>query len=634
MDTVLYAFEIAVALGLIIFVHELGHFLAAKWCGVWVRRFAIGFGPPLIKWTRGETEYSLRILPLGGFVEPMGDSPEGEGGDSPRALWRKPAWQKILIFAAGVLMNALLAMILFGLAPIVGLEVSVPVVGQVFPESPADEVGLKPGDRVVSINGETVHSFEDISSIVGLSNAGTEFDVKVERPVSGAAEPREISFTVASTRAPGSLAPMLGFMPEMEPVIAAMNPTMGFQTPAAAKAADEARSYWLGQPLLQQAGLEVGDRIVEVNGAAVTSWHGLSQALEQAPAGPVELTIERGDQRQTVRVHPADMKVYDCGMRWPVNVAMVEKKSPAAEAGILKDDRIAAVDGKPWPTSETIMALTRAAGASGGTLHLTLWRGGQYLDVTCRPTVLKDSNRPRIGITLAPAAADPVQIGWIEPDGPAARANLRSGDVILRVGEDEVEPTDWSHLQNLLVDAADSPIPIQVRRGEAVVASVLHLKAIPQSRLTCDNALGVTMYEPFPRIYNPIAAVERGIHRALVWFRRVYAMLVQLVMGQVSTASVGGPVLIFQVSFLTASHGLGALMDLWGVLAVSVAVLNFLPIPPFDGGHALFVLIEKIKGRPISTKVRSWIWGVGWILIGALFLFVTYRDILRLVGVA
>ena len=190
MSTVLYVFEVAVALGLIIFVHELGHFLAAKGFGVWVRRFAIGFGPPIVKWQRGETEYSVRAFPLGGFVEPMGDHPDSEGGDDPRALWRIPAWQRIVVFSAGVFMNAVLAVVFFMAAWMIGLSAVPPVVGSVVPGSPAQAAGLEPGDRIIAINGQRVRTFDDLLAKVTSDDAGTAFNVTVLRRVPGAAEPR------------------------------------------------------------------------------------------------------------------------------------------------------------------------------------------------------------------------------------------------------------------------------------------------------------------------------------------------------------------------------------------------------------------------------------------------------------
>ena len=662
MDTVLYAFEIAVALGLIVFTHELGHFLAAKWCGVWVRRFAIGFGPPLIKWTRGDTEYSLRILPLGGFVEPMGDSPEGEGGDDPRALWRKPAWQKIAIFSAGVVMNALLAMLLFGLAPIVGVEAPLPVVGGVLADMPDAQADIRPGDRIVSINDSRIESFEDVILTVALSRAGTKFNLKIERPVPGSDTPEVLTQNVVSVRKPNALAPMLG----IESVSTAV-----------------AKIYPGSQ--LDQAGILEGDRILAVNGKPVWTWMELEKTLSDAPAGPVVFGIERGGQPEDIHVDPADLKVYDIGMTFPTQIELVDPGSPAEEAGIQAGDLVAAIRSEPppkseapattskesaqrpaaeaakteadspakapakagakaaepviptqtqpWPTGDTIAEVVKAAG-DGGLVHLTLWRDGQAVSLACKTARIPGTDHPRIGIHMAPAFEEPIRVGSVDKDGPADKAGIRSGDIIVAVGEGPRQPRDWPALMERLLKADGESVLIQVKRGGNVLAAMLEPKLVRQDHLSTVGAGGSLVYGPLPRIYDPLAAADRGLRKTILWLGRVYLNLKQLMTGQVSPKATGvGPVGIVQYSLVVASHGIGAMMDLWGMIAVSIAVLNFLPIPPFDGGHVIFVFIEKIKGGPISTKVRSWVWGAGWILIGALFLVITYRDILRWIGI-
>ena len=146
------------------------------------------------------------------------------------------------------------------------------------------------------------------------------------------------------------------------------------------------------------------------------------------------------------------------------------------------------------------------------------------------------------------------------------------------------------------------------------------------------GTVGEPKYVPLPRIYNPVLAAERGVKRTGMWFARVYANVRQLLTRQVSTKAVGGPVAIVQWSLGVAAYGLGTFMDFWGMLAVSIAVLNFLPLPPFDGGHVLFVLLESIKGSPISLRVRTYIWGAGWAAVGVLFLLVMWQDIARAIS--
>ena len=605
MSNILYLLEVAIALGLIIFVHELGHFLSAKWCGVRVRRFAIGMGHPILKWGRGETEYSLRWIPVGGFVDLAGEHPESEDAEDSKALWRRPAWQRTIIFSAGVVMNAVLAFVLFAAAPIVGIRVPVPVVGGVVAGMPAEKAGLKPGDRILRINGGRVDSFEDLIWTIALKPAGTSFGMDVERPVEGADKPERLSVTMVSERAPGSMAPFVGIEPELEPVVAKMAP----------------------DAILQQAGLQEGDRILAVNANAVKTWRGLEKALAEAPAGPVVLSVDRGGVPQDCRVVPADLKAYDYGMTWPTEIAVVETKSPAAEAGLRPGDRVAAIEGKPWPAADTIAEAVKTARAA---VRLTLWRKGEFVEVVCTPAVLPGKDYPRIGIAMGPAFGDPVQVGPVEAGGAADQAGLRPGDFIQMAGEEGRKPRSWSDLSDVFLAERGKPVPLQVERGGNLLATQIEPMAVPQERLTLAGAVGSPKYAPLPRLYNPLAAAKRGLKRTGLWLGRVYANLSQLATREVSSKAIGGPVAIVQWSMGVAAHGVGTLMDFWGMLSVSIAVLNFLPIPPFDGGHVLFVLVEKVKGSPIGLRLRTIIWGAGWAAVGALFLLVMWQDIVRL----
>lgn len=174
--------------GIIILMHELGHFTAAKLCGIRVHEFAIGFGPALAGFTRGETRYSLRLfLILGGFVR-MAGMEDGETAD-PRGFAAKPVWQRVAVIAAGPLMNFVLAALLFaGLVKVTG-EARLPVVGAVLPESPAAAAGLQAEDRVVSVNGRPIGTWADLVREVHGSG-GDPVQLVVER--GGAARTLEV----------------------------------------------------------------------------------------------------------------------------------------------------------------------------------------------------------------------------------------------------------------------------------------------------------------------------------------------------------------------------------------------------------------------------------------------------------
>ncbi len=173
----------------IVFFHELGHFAVARHFGVKVDSFSIGFGREIIGWTdRHGTRWKIGWLPMGGYVKFVDDenaaSAPAAGAkdcDDPGSFHCKPLWQRALIVAAGPLANFVLAIVIFtGLYSFAGVPVMEPVVNQVMENSPAEKAGIRPGDRIISIDGEQVDSFLDISRIVALK-AGQEVTIVVER---------------------------------------------------------------------------------------------------------------------------------------------------------------------------------------------------------------------------------------------------------------------------------------------------------------------------------------------------------------------------------------------------------------------------------------------------------------------
>jgi regulator of sigma E protease len=606
----LYIFEIIIAIGLIIFFHELGHFASAKAFGVRVRKFALGMGPIIVKWGKGETEYSLRWVPVGGFVDLVGEHPEAGEAEDPRGLWRRPAWQKAIVFSAGVFMNAVLALALFALAPTVGVEVPVPVVGDVVEGMPAERAGIEPGDRIISVGGRPVDSFEDVIYIVALSNAGTTFQIELERPVPGSDVPERLTKTVTSVRAPETPMPMIGVQPEMVPVLSKIRP----DSP------------------LREAGLKDGDRVTTVNGRPVGAWSDMVKALKQAPPRQLTFSIERGGQPQDIAVDFNKLKTYEYGFAAPCEIKGVESGSPAAQAGIREGDRVVAAGDLEWPTEKAFTNMIRSSGG-GGPIRLVLDRKGETIEVTCTPTVLPGADYARLGVVVGPAFEGPVRVAGVEPKGAAYAAGMRSGDVIVAAGEGGKEVKGWEELFTLMQEAEGEPLKLGIQRGdEAKSITVTPKVVIPEHmKLTLAEAIGDFMYVPLPRIYNPVRAAERGLRQTYVWFGRAYVNIKQLATGQVSAKMATGPVGIVQYSYMVASHGTGTLMDFMAMLSVFIAVLNFLPIPPFDGGHVLFVLIDKIKRKPVGLKTRTVVWIIGWAMVGLLFVVVTYRDIVRVI---
>ena len=178
MSTVLYILVAVLIFGVLIAVHELGHFLAAKACGVRVNEFSIGMGPALLTREKGETTYSLRLLPVGGYCAMEG---EEENSNDPRALNNKGFWAKLLIFAAGAIMNFITGLVIilvlyagaqaFYTPTITGFADTCPLQG---------EAGLQTGDRLLSIDGERIYVYSDVSLLLGRNRTGV-YDLVVRR---------------------------------------------------------------------------------------------------------------------------------------------------------------------------------------------------------------------------------------------------------------------------------------------------------------------------------------------------------------------------------------------------------------------------------------------------------------------
>jgi regulator of sigma E protease len=177
-------FATAIVLGILVFVHELGHFILAKKLGVGILKFSLGFGPKLIGKKIGETEYQIAVFPLGGFVKPLGEDPQEEikEEDRHRSLWAQPIWKRALIIGAGPFFNFFLAIVIFSL---INIFTGIPLppsskIGEISPGLPAEQAGLKKGDVVFSIDGEAITKWDDLSKIIRGSK-GKELLMKVKR---------------------------------------------------------------------------------------------------------------------------------------------------------------------------------------------------------------------------------------------------------------------------------------------------------------------------------------------------------------------------------------------------------------------------------------------------------------------
>lgn len=267
LATNLFAFVLV--LGFLIFAHEAGHFLVAKFFRVRVLVFSFGFGKRLFGFKHGDTDYRVSLIPLGGYVRMAGDSPEEnlEGADD--EFLSKPKWQRFLILFAGPFMNIIIAIAFLAGLAMVGTEqlVTKPIIGEVLPDKPAARAGLQTGDRIVSIKGEPVKDFDDVRLLVSM-NAGTPLEVVYVRN----GQTRKTSLTPDREESDYGPVGRAGITYMIEPVIGRV------ESGSAAAA----------------AGLLAGDRIVAAAGKPVRDMTEFATVAREAKDQPVALKVQRG----------------------------------------------------------------------------------------------------------------------------------------------------------------------------------------------------------------------------------------------------------------------------------------------------------------------------------------------------
>ncbi|HXH26134.1 MAG TPA: RIP metalloprotease RseP [Vicinamibacterales bacterium] len=259
-------------LGVLIFVHELGHFAVARRLGVRVLTFSLGFGPKILRWRRGDTEYCVSAIPLGGYVKMAGENPEDPRSGKPDEFLSKSKWQRFQILIAGPAMNIILAVVVLAIVLAQGAEVpayrdEAPVVGAVVPGSPAERVGLRRGDRIMAVAGREVPTWEDL-----LIAVGTRPDRDV--PITVLREGRTLELTVRPTPEGRYEIGNIGVLPDINPIVASVIP---------------------GDPA-DRAGLKAGDVVLAVNGERMVTRSQLVEVISGSGGKPLEFTVRRNGE--------------------------------------------------------------------------------------------------------------------------------------------------------------------------------------------------------------------------------------------------------------------------------------------------------------------------------------------------
>ncbi|NQV26202.1 MAG: RIP metalloprotease RseP [Rhodopirellula sp.] len=640
----LHILYVALGLGLVIFFHELGHFAVAKWCGVFVERFSIGFGPILCSFKRRDTEYALSLIPFGGYVKMLGQDDMDpsqltteEIAQDPRAYSAKNVPQRMGIISAGVIMNVVTGMLFFGLAFRFGVDSSPAEVGHAVVGKPAWEKGIRSGDVFTRINGRDTKSFQDILrgttlsrgdiDIEGYHADGETFKVVIQPDASGlrrmigvsdarSLEIAEIGNEVKTTVVPGS---------------------------PAAKVKDSFQDK---------------DTIVSVNGEAIDSYSQLQILLARHRASTVELGIKRGDKVASVSVEPARFR--EVGLWMDIEqIAAIQDGSPAAIGGLKVGDKITSVNGVD--VGKDINPLHLAE-------HLEMF-AGEEVEIRVKRTVEGSPELKEVTVKLTPndtpawmdypiSDGTPLSIPSIGvayhltskvlkvlPGSPAAKAGVPEGGVLESV---KIESEDETF--NKLSPVSSNELKFVDATKKSMAYALWQFQEVPDAKVTLKFQGDEKSYtlKPVPTTEEWYVA-QRGIFlhpqsqilRADTWGGAltmglyqtqntgldIYLTLRNLVSGDLSPKNLHGPVGIAQVAYAVSKQGMSQLLMFLGFLSINLAILNFLPIPVLDGGHMVFLIWEGVTRRKPSEKVLMAASYVGMAFVLGLMVFVIYLDI-------
>jgi len=708
MDLVggLNLFVVILGFGFLILVHELGHYLAARWAGIRIDNFAIGMGPVLCSWRHGlgvqlgssqpelcrrfgrattatipeaalreaglgETEWTLRLLPLGGFVRMLGQDDAAPNDDlaaqgDPRSYRSAPVGKRMVVISGGVVMNILFGILFFMIAFLAGVKAEAPVVGGVAPGSPAARAGIMAGDRIESIDGTPTATFTDVI-LGGAMHVGTQpLTIRVDR----GGEVLELKALPEYEAAAGlqrlGIAPAEGVSlsadRESIPLVHQALLSAGFFDRARVQGAPTGWFECAGDrdAFVRQWG---GATLRTIDGRDATSAAGLRVAA-QASAGAMipttwDLTWANSASTISVALEPvADLEpiLYapgssagaadlELGVAGLVPLVLVRDVLPgSANAAILKaGDVILAAGDESGPRMDEFRSLM--AKRAGSVVPLVVLRGGERVPVNAR---VDGSGRLEVMIGYAmslPMIAGPIestQEGDAVISTPAAGLGLVPCSTVVSIGGEAVR--DWASIRGAIqraLAAGARTVPIIVRMpgaGEATVNAELRFndaQAKSIEALAWSSPIGPEWFEPsmvtISADGNPLLAVAMGFKESRKLAIMTWLTIDRLVRGTVAVKQLRGPVGIVQIGTQVADRGWTYLVFFLAVISVNLAVLNFLPLPIADGGHMCYLIYERITGREPSVVFQNIAFLAGLLLFGALFVVTFFNDVSRLV---
>ncbi|MFI4882347.1 MAG: site-2 protease family protein [Phycisphaerales bacterium JB064] len=675
---------VVVGFGLIIVIHELGHFLAARWAGIRVFAFAVGFGPAMFSYRKGlglrsgssepeyrtmladrgltvhdpapkdisPTEYRLNWLPFGGYVKMLGQEDANPGATSHAADSYQtchPA-KRLVVISAGVVANIILAAFIFMFVFMVGLRTEPPRLGVVASDGPAAtatpadesiEAGLQPGDEVLTINGREARSFNDLMLASAMAQPGKPFDVLVQRD--GYDKPLAYEIMPRTSRVTGLQD--IGVAPAQSNQIyddggdpqgfASVMEMLGLQGVPPSSTLESVR---------------VGDGPTrEINDAGV-----LTEVFATSGGQPVTLKfVANGGQHQaTLQPRPKFQEAlvpmpsgaqtpqtHLLGLTPVMAVGPLETNARGYQQGLREGDIFARLGSLEYPSIAAGIAEIRRN--AGDTMPVVVIRDSQPVELTVSVSgagqigFIPEQTLDRTIVSLPPTSADVeqpaidrpgIRITAINGQPVESFADIRSVLLDATAEASEQNTSATIGLSVRLPNAQGLDGAEQTRTLELTAAQVASLHDLgygpPPGLLSAFRPAEFTL-----KADGPIDAVQVGLaetHRVMLMTYLTFARLFQ---GSVKVEHLKGPVGIAHLGTRVADRGLIWLLFFMALISVNLAVVNFLPLPIVDGGQFLFILFEWVRGKPVPEAVQSIATVAGLLLIGAAFLIVTFNDI-------